>query len=394
MAIDCQIFRHLAKLQFLLTSVRHLGTQSKSSLSTRRNEAVPRARCARAGVWEASTRECVSHTYALLRDAMESDGGCDSLDERVTIVLTTSPCISLPSTRCIEEVLASIADFGGLKGARKIIVCDGVKCRDVNKFRSGVVTKEARAKYEVYLQRLMHLTQTQGPLYGAELLRLEERHGFGHALKRGIMRVVTPYVLVCQHDRSFRRRVRMSDVVKVMDENPDSVSYVGFATKTTLQHDRHILSYDLHVERRRFPELELELVPLIQWYDSMHLARTSYYISKVYGMQRFSNLSLGGFLEDTIGQVMLAEIREQGVEAHAHFGTFIVEDTINSPTVGHIDSHDPKNAGEAVKFMFATQHTSDDAWSAVDISEYDPKMIETLPGTGHWSERKKYLDSH
>ena len=324
---------------------------------------------------------------------MESESRRERPWERVTVVLTTSPCVSLPSTRCIEEVLASIDDFGGLKGARKIIVCDGVKCRDVNKFRSGVVTEEARVKYEVYLQRLIHLTRTAGPLYGAELIRLEERHGFGHALKRGIMRVVTPYVLVCQHDRSFRRHVRMSDVLKIRDENPDSVGYVGFATKTTLKHDRHIFTYDLRVERRRFPELDLELVPLVQWYDSMHLARTSYYVSKVYGMQRFSNLATGGFLEDTIGQVMLAEIREQGVQAHARFGTFIVEDAIDTPTVGHIDSHDPKNAVEDDKYMFASEHTSEDDWSAVNVSVYDSKSIETLSGTGHWSERKTYLDA-
>jgi len=327
---------------------------------------------------------------------MESDGAGDNLRERVTIVLTTSPCVSLPSTRCIEEVLASIDVFGGLRGARKIIVCDGVKCRDVNKFRSGVVTEEMRIKYEVYLQRLMYLTRHPGPLFGAELLRLQERHGFGHALKRGMMRVLTPYVLVCQHDRSFRREVPMRDVVKIMDDsfarNPEEIGYIGFPTKSTLNHDVHIDNYKLRVERRKIPELNLELVPLVQWYDSMHLARTSYYISKVYGIQRFANLVTGGFLEDTIGQVMLAEIREHGVQAHARFGTFIVEDSLGIPSVGHMDSHDPKNAFEGGKFMFEDQQTSEVSWSERSISEYDSLKIETLAGTGHWSDRKIYLD--
>jgi hypothetical protein len=71
-------------------------------------------------------------------DVNEDDADISS---RVTVVLTTSPCCINPSTRLIEEVIASIS-FAGLEKCRKLIVCDGVKVREENKFRSGKVTGE------------------------------------------------------------------------------------------------------------------------------------------------------------------------------------------------------------------------------------------------------------
>ena len=137
---------------------------------------------------------------------------------RLTIVLTTSPIKTHPSTRLIEEVFESAAVLAGLGGCRKIIVADGVKVREHDKFRSGICTPDAMANYGHYLSRLDALTKTEGsPLCGAELLALDERHGFAHALRRGLMRVATPFVLVAQHDRSFVRPVEVSHVLDVME---------------------------------------------------------------------------------------------------------------------------------------------------------------------------------
>ena len=118
-----------------------------------------------------------------------------------------------PSTRVLEEVFASIARFAGAGACAKVIVADGVKMREgdvgTRMFRPGVVTRDAEAKYRHYLRRVKRLTLTKSSvLYGARLLILTERHGFAHALRRGICRAVrTPFVLVAQHDRSFVRAV-------------------------------------------------------------------------------------------------------------------------------------------------------------------------------------------
>ena len=344
--------------------------------------------------------------------------------DRLTIVLTTSPIKTHPSTRLIEEVFESIAVLAGLGDCRKIIVADGVKVREHDKFRSGICTPEAMSNYRHYLSRLEALTKTEGsPLRGAELLVLDERHGFAHALRRGLMRVATPFVLVAQHDRSFVRPVEVSHVLDVMETanehtvctDSGRVNYVGFPTTTTLSHRSYVASkYGLAVEpvTRDVPDPKvdgskpgrsgtndqlrtnderpstLKLLPLVQFYDSMHVASTRWYLSRVFGRSRYVNLPRGGFIEDTLGQHMLRTVREECVgprasdadavaRAHAAFGTFVYQDDSMETKCGHIDGHDVLTAkGSCRKYGFGYSHTSEERW----------REIEGGAGHAHWGE--------
>ena len=350
----------------------------------------------------------------------------------------SSPVSSLPrrthpSTRLIEEVFASIAALGGCGACRKIIVADGVKVREENKFRSGVVTADAEAAYRRYLHRVRALTRNpESSLYGAQLMALDERHGFAHALRRGLMRVETPFVLVAQHDRSFVRATDVRGVVRAMrarnaeaeaevrlDANgtvgtssvgiepttsgsneatsPTSrrVNYVGFPTSTTITHAHHMRSKhaleldpykvaipvpppdasdpgsnptgDVHVGKNHHPR-EIRLCPLVQFYDSMHVASTRWYLSRVFGVRRYCNMPRGGFIEDTLGQHMLAAVRgPEGLAAHADFGVFLYEDDTGETKCGHIDGHDPMTvAAECRKFGFARSHTAEETWAEIE----------------------------
>jgi hypothetical protein len=59
----------------------------------------------------------------------------------------------------IEEVARSMATVPHLSRLRKLIICDGVKVRDKNKFRSGEVTPERAAAYEQYKAELRRLAK-------------------------------------------------------------------------------------------------------------------------------------------------------------------------------------------------------------------------------------------
>ena len=350
----------------------------------------------------------------------------------------SSPVSSLPrrthpSTRLIEEVFASIAALGGCGACRKIIVADGVKVREENKFRSGVVTADAEAAYRRYLHRVRALTRNpESCLHGADLMALDERHGFAHALRRGLMRVETPFVLVAQHDRSFVRPTDVREVVLAMRArnaeavemearlaangtdgtssvgiepttsgsggatSPTSrrVNYVGFPTSTTITHAHHMRSKhaleldpykvaipvpppdasdpgsnptgDVHVGKNH--PREIRLCPLVQFYDSMHVASTRWYLSRVFGVRRYCNMPRGGFIEDTLGQHMLAAVRgPEGLAAHAEFGVFLYEDDTGETKCGHIDGHDPMTvAAECRKFGFARSHTAEETWAEIE----------------------------
>ena len=66
------------------------------------------------------------------------------------------------------------------------------------------MTADKASDYEEYKAKLRDLSQrNEGCLAGAELLELTERMGFGFALKEALEHVVTPLVLVVQHDRIF-----------------------------------------------------------------------------------------------------------------------------------------------------------------------------------------------
>lgn len=349
----------------------------------------------------------------------------------------SSPVSSLPrrthpSTRLIEEVFASIAALGGCGACRKIIVADGVKVREENKFRSGVVTADAEVAYRRYLHRVRALTRNpESCLHGADLMALDERHGFAHALRRGLMRVETPFVLVAQHDRSFVRPTDVREVVLAMRaRNAEAVetearlaanghdgtssvgiepttsgsggassptgrrvNYVGFPTSTTITHAHHMRSKhaleldpykvaipvpppdasdpgsnptgDVHVGKS---PREIRLCPLVQFYDSMHVASTRWYLSRVFGVRRYCNMPRGGFIEDTLGQHMLAAVRgPEGLAAHAEFGVFLYEDDTGETKCGHIDGHDPMTvAAECRKFGFARRHTAEETWAEIE----------------------------
>ena len=89
--------------------------------------------------------EPVSEPAAEPEPELEAACGTGRLDvpSMLTIVLTTSPVQSNPSTDLLEGCLGSFAHVPALAGVRRIIVCDG--CRETDAisgkrgFRSGWV---------------------------------------------------------------------------------------------------------------------------------------------------------------------------------------------------------------------------------------------------------------
>jgi hypothetical protein len=255
-------------------------------------------------------------------------------------------------------------------------------------------------------------------LAGCALLELEERSGFGFAMREGINWVTTPFVIVVQHDRAFNHAsfqrfessskhykphqqnaaanlnvpvsetdqayteveepVTMPDdslvdlvaTVKAMRAHRSWMHYVGLATSRTIKHAQLVLSkYQMRVqsvtasiyghqaassmestdevhskallalEAKGCPEWDassnggegeckidvhasesgpdstertdeendenddepshVRLVPLVQWYDTTHIASTWYYRRFVFD-RRARRVAKGGFIEDKV----------------------------------------------------------------------------------------------
>ena len=159
-------------------------------------------------------------------------------------------------------------------------------------------------------------------------------------------------------------------VVQAMHTHGAWLNYVGLATSRTIKHQHLVLSryrfrirpFDIRAREPGFtatfseaeeaassneaPERSgedcLRLVPLIQWYDSTHVASTAYYRNFVFS-QRVKRVAKGGFIEDKLGQEQLRVIQERGMDAHVPYGTFVLDDGSGEPVVQHLDGHDPRN---------------------------------------------------
>jgi hypothetical protein len=356
------------------------------------------------------------------------------LGDLLTIIVTTSPIKSNPSTEVIERAMGTFV-FGGLEFAhqcRKIIVCDGFRtqeCEEVlpdgqgvgrphNKvsrrhnndkqaMRNGIVTSQQADNYLQYKQNLRRLIaeashQEQPSVFlNAHLVELEERHGYGFALRHVLRNCIdTPFVCVVQHDRTFMRPTPVMATIHAMWHHAQ-VKYVGFSMRSNLMYrDIFLGKYGggLHQQQQQewndmvlyLPQLclptteygtdgasteimhvsnekirqniialaetyrgsaqsavrkpdrqekhcQLSLVPTLYWYDNVHVCDTKHYRDFVFDPS-YKMCARGGFVEDKLSPVLKRTVERLGLkEGHSRFGCYLLDDHSGYFFTGHID---------------------------------------------------------
>lgn len=176
------------------------------------------------------------------------------LEDLLTIIITTSPIKSNPSTEVLEKAMETFVN-GGSEFAfkcRKVIVCDGVRTNDTEghrvtrkhsnvkqAMRNGIVTSDQGESYKQYkrnLQRLCENATETSPFYNAVVEELEERQGYGYALRHALRHCVsTQFVCVVQHDRTFMRATPVRETVEAMFRHPN-IKYVGMSMRSNLMY--------------------------------------------------------------------------------------------------------------------------------------------------------------
>lgn len=293
-------------------------------------------------------------------------GPADSLpsmriSDLVTLVITTSPTPSAPSTQLLTAVFESFRTYcPDLLTCQVIIVFDTYdSIANRTRLKKGQVTLEGAAAYELYKVNVKQLVLSA---YSEIDLQLSESHveaefgfsghaenvipisvqqtsnqtvafvepkqrlGFGLAVRTALRMTTTPYIWVHQHDWTLESDIPLQSIIAVMHDQLDNtatpIKYIGLPSVRSL-------AYAIQTDTSRFPNLhrltkelkqsfipaalidgkvQVPLTPVFHWPDKPHIASTSHYLSLVFPYR--TSMGRGDFIEDTTGHVARHEMKE------------------------------------------------------------------------------------
>lgn len=238
----------------------------------------------------------------------------------MSVLVTTSPVPSNPSTMMLQAVLSSFSRVEGLTACPLVIVCDGFRqASGKSTWKAGQITEDAAERYEGFLQNLEGLLNTGVLAPGSRLVVLNGHNGQALALQAGLAQVETPFVCVHQHDLEFMFDFGLQRVLDVLEDGSNDVKYVGMPLLVNLHYEA--CAWQHHGVRVQEMECGgLRLVPTVFWYDSTHITSVEQYRTLVFGPQE--TYKPGNFVEETFGVRQRQDIMGNGMAAHGRYGTY------------------------------------------------------------------------
>jgi hypothetical protein len=182
-----------------------------------------------------------------------------TLTEQLSIIITTSPIKSHPSTSLIDQTINSFKRTPHLIDCPIIILCDGFKTKssgNKNEYKSCVITEEVKEKYLEFISRLKKKYLNEEPSNeeinenisnndkddtndkkpsNVTIIVQNSNFGFSSNVKFGLEKVLTPFVMIVQHDQVFQRFVNIEKVIESMTNNSD-IHYVGMMSCSDRQY--------------------------------------------------------------------------------------------------------------------------------------------------------------
>merc|ERR1719410_2990660 len=237
----------------------------------------------------------------------------------MSVLITTSPVPSNPSTMMLEAVLGSFSRAEGLAECPLVIVCDGYRYSQKSTWKAGRVTDDAAWRYERYLENLEAMLESGKLPKGTQLVILEGHNGQALAVKAGLAHVNTPLVCVHQHDLEFMFDFKLHRVLDALESPDNDVKYVGMPLLVNIHYEA--CAWQHHGVRVQQTSIGgLQLVPVIFWYDSTHITSVAHYHDLIFAESEV--FKPGDFVEETFGVRQRLNIMANGLAAHPKYGTY------------------------------------------------------------------------
>lgn len=240
----------------------------------------------------------------------------DVASKLITVMTSTSPIPSHPSTKLLYEAQESLMRIPALKKSKKIIVFDEIKPGN----------EHLKEKYEQYKKNVIELTKTDPVFANTELVFSNSWNHLSGSVKNGMQSVRTPFVLMHQHDLVLKKWFDLNGLLATMLVNP-RIKYVHFwgGNNTDEWYNGPV---DNKVEG-------IHYVPLCRsfgWSDQTHVASTNYYCTFV--LPKCSKC----FMEKVLHPALKSAIKQDGLDAgHQRFGTYLYGGLKNGHFIHHTD---------------------------------------------------------
>lgn len=287
----------------------------------------------------------------------------------LTVIITTSPTPSAPSTGLIAAVSQSFRTH-----CPELLACPVIVILDTfdhvgaqPRLKKGVVTDEGAGHHDAYKQNVKRLVLAEyrrprpdrgdggdapEPLvesrgqaeYGLEteansvdllisrtrdgrvtFVEPSKRLGFGLGVRSGLRLAGTPYVWIQQHDWPLAADIPVRSILRVMDDGGRAETAAAPVKYVCLPSVR-MRSYATSDHVVKFPALRaltaslrspryvtdadaaVPLTPLFFWHDKPHLASTAHYLDRVFPTRLA--MPRGAFIEDLVGQRARDQMKE------------------------------------------------------------------------------------
>ncbi|KAI1295204.1 hypothetical protein F5Y03DRAFT_309985 [Xylaria venustula] len=284
----------------------------------------------------------------------------------VTLIITTSPTPSAPSTDLISDIIDSFRKHcADLLSCRVIVVFDTYdRIGESMRLKKGQVTAEGAQSVELYKQNVkalilkewypesevasepvfIHgndlaeygsprlvdvnhvvLSTTQTDDGRVTFIEPAARIGFGLAVRSALRITQTPYVWVQQHDWPLVRDIPLGSLLEVMQASEaessnipvkyvclPAVRMLSYATSAHVMQFPTLRALTAKLKRDFFPasrpDIAVPLTPLFFWHDKPHIASTAHYLARIFPSRLA--MARGDFIEDHVGQRARAQMKD------------------------------------------------------------------------------------
>lgn len=207
--------------------------------------------------WQRYKRDFVYTLESHIREVSKMPAPVSSrVEDRLTVVIPTSPIPSHPSTDIFEQTMLSVRE--NVREAEVIVLIDGVRPEQ----------EDRRKAYDLYVQRLLWLCDHY---YNNAVPILFSDHNHQASMLRVALEYVkTPTVLFVEHDTPLTGQIPWEGLVDAVES--------GFTNMVRMHYDRGI--HDDHqylMLGDLLTDGDIPLKATRQWSQRPHLANTEWY---------------------------------------------------------------------------------------------------------------------